>query len=317
MLQSSTNKFEELSTPPPFLETMTKYQTSDRQQTNFTNQDHKREMQDKLQAAAICMQKDEGGLLRAWIIHHSNVFGAENVFILDNVSADRQTLAILDWAERCGVNVIRGVEQFERKGIEVTNLIDSLRGRYDWFVPLDADEFIGIYRNGKLCMERCAILSELRMLWSDKIVRMLHYIWSIPGSPLGYYTEARKVIVPSALQVRLDVGFHLFSWDPASYGNTVSDDLFQASNIAYAHMHNKPYEKLLEAARSKLSSRVTSFNKEDLETYSGAGKHLIRYFFMTKDEYESSFPLGTIDLERCFFEAGLGIPFSCVDGCQV
>lgn len=271
-------------------------------------------MGSKLRVAAICMQKNEGGLIRSWITHHANTFGAENVFVLDNVSMDAQTLAILDWAERCGVNIIWGIEEFARKGIEVNALIDSLRGKYDWFIPLDADEFVGVYRNNRLCMQRHAIMSELQMLCPDKLVRMSNYVWSIPGSPLGYYTEARKVIVPSALHVRLDLGFHLFSWEPGSYGNTVNDDLFQNSNLSYTHLHNKPYDRLLDSARSKLTGRVKSFDLKDLKEYSGDGRHVIRYFFMTKDEYENSFPLGTIDLERCFFDAGLCLPFSPADG---
>lgn len=263
--------------------------------------------------AAICMQKDEGELIRSWILHHANVFGAENIFVLDNVSEDVMTLAVLDWAERCGVNVIRRVEDFERKGIEVSNLIDSLRDQYEWFVPLDSDEFIGVYSDGKLSMERQAILSELQALQPDKIVRMGHYIWAIPGSSLGYYTEARKVIVPSSQKVQLDLGFHLFSWDASSFGNTVDDGLFQPANLCYVHLHNRPYEKALASARKKLARRVKSFSPEDLESYSGAGKHLVRYFFMTPEEYDESFPAGTVNVERCFFDAGLVQPFSPVD----
>jgi len=258
----------------------------------------------------MCMQKNEGALIRTWILHHAQVFGAENVFILDNISTDKLTCDVLRWASSCGVNVIYGLENFEYKGREITKLINSQRERYEWFFPLDADEFVGVYRNGNFSMDRSIIHGELHMMDPNMIIRMSNYVWSIPKSPMGYYTEARKVIIPRAIDVPLDIGFHLYSWDPESVGNTVSDDLFQQSSIAYAHIHNKPYDKLIASAKLKLASRVKSFEVKDLKSYSGAGRHLIQYFLKNEDEYNSSFPTGTINLTQSFFDAGLTAPFS-------
>lgn len=263
-----------------------------------------------IKAAAICMQKNEGRLIQSWILHHSNLFGAENLYVFDNVSEDDHTKLVLSWASDCGVNVIYGVKDFETKGVQVRNKINSLRHQYDWFFPLDADEFLGIYRNGKFSLKRELLFSELEMMRDDKIIRMSNYIWSIPLSPMGYYTEARKVVIPKSVDVALDIGFHLFSWDRDSYGNTVSDDFFQPSNIAYAHMHNKPYDKLIKSARAKLSGRVNSFERRDLEKYSGAGRHLVQYFMMNEEQYNSRFPKGEIHLSKCFLDAGLVAPFS-------
>ncbi|MCZ0964445.1 glycosyltransferase family 2 protein [Paracoccus benzoatiresistens] len=264
----------------------------------------------KIKACAICMQKNEGRLLQAWTLHHSNIFDAENVYILDNQSDDHNTKSVLEWAESCGVNVLRGFDNFEFKGIEVSNLIQKINGQYDWFLPLDADEFVGVYKSGLFSMDRQDILHELRFSDPSKIIRMSNYVWSIPNSLMGYYTEARKTVIPRDLNIRLDIGFHLYSWDPACPGDTVASELFQKSSLCFAHIHNKPYDELIRSAKLKLEKRVASFDRETLVNYKGAGNHLIKYFLMTRDEYESSFPQGKIPLGKAFFDAGLSLPFS-------
>ena len=263
-----------------------------------------------MRVAAICMQKNESSLIETWVLHHANLFGAENVFVLDNQSDDLETCRVLKWAESCGVNVLYDFENFEFKGREVRSLINKHRAEYDWFVPLDADEFLGVFRNGSFAMRRSVVLSEFEMMRRDKIIRMSKYVWCIPRSPLGYFTEARKVIIPQPVDVPLDIGFHLYSWDEGSTGNTVADDLFQQSHLAYAHFHNKPYHKVIASAKLKLAARVPSFSAEDLNKYTGAGRHLIQYFNKTEDEYNKSFPSGTVNLTKAFFEAGLVAPFS-------
>ena len=60
------------------------------------------------------------------------------------------------------------------------------------------------------------------------------------------------------------------------------------------HFHNKPFDVLKKHAKQKLTGRVADFSEASLTQYKDTGSHLVKYFFMTEEEYLNSFPKKTV-----------------------
>lgn len=255
------------------------------------------------------MQKNEGPLLFSWLTYHISLFGAESIYLFDNMSSDFLTIECLDWAEAQGATIIRNCAEFEKKGVLVTDAIKQLAGKYDWFFPLDADEFI-TKKNGNLVSGKPEdIFEEINRMDKTKLVRIPHYFWNIPYSSDGYYTPAKKVMVPSGFNVKLDIGFHLFSWEKSKFGDTIDSALLQPTELCYLHFHNKPFPRVLDAARMKLAARLKGFTRNELNEYKGAGNHLCKYFLMSEVDYMEGFTKKEVTLNEAFASHGLSVPF--------
>jgi hypothetical protein len=109
--------------------------------------------------------KDNPGLLRDWVIHHTSLFGNENVHILDHSSTDPVTIATLRTAAARGVNVTVYDGPFTHKAIQLSELMRSQLSQADFLVPLDVDEFIGTYRHSEHSFSARDVLEEFRLLW--------------------------------------------------------------------------------------------------------------------------------------------------------
>jgi len=112
------------------------------------------------------MQKNEDDLLVPWIQYHSELFGAENLYIYDNGSTSPAITQILSDAKLKGVNVYfeySQKENFEGKGDILAEKIKQLDQLdiYDFFFPLDCDEFVGVMKGEDApSFERSDIFSE-------------------------------------------------------------------------------------------------------------------------------------------------------------
>ena len=103
-----------------------------------------------MKIACLMMQKNERILLEPWILYHGDLFGFENLFIFDNGSTDEIVITVLQKYEKRGVNINRAYNSksdFEGKGNLIADKIRSLDqcNYYDFFFPLDCDEFIACH----------------------------------------------------------------------------------------------------------------------------------------------------------------------------
>lgn len=97
--------------------------------------------------ACTVMLKNEHALVGAFLRYHANLFGAENLFVVDNGTTDQETLETLARFEAEGVNVDRSFsrkQDYTQKGKIVGNLIKRLDrdADYDLYILLDCDEFV-------------------------------------------------------------------------------------------------------------------------------------------------------------------------------
>lgn len=230
------------------------------------------------------MQKNESILLEYWIRYHASIFGAGNLYIFDNGSTCKKSLATLEHYESEGVNVIReftSSKHFHEKGEIIANLIKKLEATcdHDFFFPLDCDEFIGAATSsGKISCSKVDIDFELQNNIDSKDA---HYIqaqlFNPPVSPKHFWTRRdRKCFFRSKTIDSLDEGFHFGSSKNKGEHRT---------NIIQFHLHNKPFSLLQEHAREKLKLCLPDFSKDTLSNYKGPGVHLTQYLIESEVEY--------------------------------
>lgn len=254
---------------------------------------HEKEKQIFMKIACLLMQKNEGPLLDVWISYHANIFGAENIFIYDNGSTDIVTKEVLRAALRSGVNVDwdnNTKKHFEEKGRIITAKIQGLDsfGAYDFFFPLDCDEFVAAELcDGGLSVELAMIESSLEPYLNSPHVLMICSEYNNNPMALDYYRRRdvqRKCFFARGACASLDMGYH--------NGRAKKSELEVKPPIVYMHFHNKTYSNYQRSAREKMVGRVENFSEKILKDHLAQrkiGSHVIPALLQSKHEYESGF----------------------------
>ena len=244
-----------------------------------------------MKTACLMMQRNEHLLLTPWVLYHGRLFGFNNLFIFDNGSDDELTKAKLrELSDKYGVFVDYSKSSrsnFEQKGEIIVEKIRALEAsdNYDFFVPLDCDEFVCVSEQNQIpsfIVED--ILSAIKVHAKSKnalIIEGCYY--NVYGrKDYFYYLNVKKTFFANGAAGYLDVGFH--------DGKSRASDSSDSTTLRLMHLHNKPFDVVKAHAAQKLQSRVPNMNEETLRSYVGMGAHLIKYFFMTEREYVDSFP---------------------------
>lgn len=238
-----------------------------------------------MKIAVIMMQKNEDELVDKWADFHGALFGYENLYIFDNGSTSKICINKLKNLETLGCNINREygtTKDFEAKGDVIGSKIEELEtvGGYDFYFPLDCDEFLGVIGyNGKVSFNIEDIEAELSKYTESKEVLLNkgQYLNSPVSKEYFRFVETRKCFFYKGNFKSLDIGFH--------WGKNKHDDTEVRSNIIQVHFHQKPFDEIKKYALQKLSHRTDVTNLDKLKTYKGAGHHLVRYFFMNEFTY--------------------------------
>jgi hypothetical protein len=239
-----------------------------------------------MKIACLMMQKNEDLLLEPWIRYHMNLFGIESLFVFDNGSTSSATIALLERFEKLGLHVNRSFGtpgDFDRKGEIVGNAISAFAQEhsYDAVFPLDCDEFVAVDTDLGISCRRDDILSYLDFLSGSTVVSEIPYcLDNRPGfADLFRLVPFQKALVPVVTFADIDHGFH--------QPRTIEGKPAVHSRLRHIHMHFKPFDMVKQHAREKLVPFVDVRDENAIAAFSGVGKHLVRYFAMSPDEYYS------------------------------
>ncbi|QHI95649.1 hypothetical protein GT348_04670 [Aristophania vespae] len=237
----------------------------------------------------IMMQKNEGPALARWLAHYGAIFGIPNLIILDNGSTDPLTLSLLNEAEYRGAVIERNLtnpEDFQHKGRHLTALIHALDHdeEYDFAIPVDCDEILGIFTPEGLSIEKNTILAEFAALKSHRgAFAISPSLFNVPEKK-GWYSPNRhfpKGFVPSRCGAVIDDGHHF----PSSM--EIAGQL--PTKFTYFHHHNRPYHEMQNYSRAKLSLEIEDVNDieklRERERLALPGGHLVRSLLLTEKEY--------------------------------
>jgi len=236
-----------------------------------------------MKACVITMQKDERLLLRHFATYYGYLFGFENLYILDNGSA-AETRIILDDIARHGGNIIYSYSRpkdFELKGVAICNIANGLLKKYDVFITLDCDEFIGVKTNtigNEYSCTKESIYNELSHFEPNTGYQVIERFRNNPSNQKLFYnlnSTNRKLVFGAGRIKGLSVGLH----------HCVIPKKILTSKLVFFEFHNKPFLDLQRSAKEKLKLRVDINDRNKLASYRGPGEHLPKYLLCSEEQY--------------------------------
>ncbi|MEP0356633.1 glycosyltransferase family 2 protein [Paraglaciecola sp.] len=267
-----------------------------------------------MKVAILMMQKNESELLDKWLRYHGYLFGFDNLYVYDNGSEDKAIRETLQDYQPLGVNVDLEHNQkidFENKGSLFLNKISQLqseRSDYDFYIPLDCDEFIGFLDDeGNVSCDKTGLDALLTQYidQQDLLLFDSQYYNSSVSDVLFNKQPYRKCLFYKNTIASLDVGFH--------WGKVKNSDKEQRTRLIQFHFHNKPFSIGKEHAREKLVNRVKDFEPKTLNNYQGPGLHLVRFFNQSETSYVNNqlkqVHIHSVALRYKFNELGLSWPY--------
>ena len=257
-----------------------------------------------MRVACAVMQRDEDLVLDGWCRYHGSLFGYENLYIFDNGSTNSVVLDALTKYHRLGCSVVTehvGPRGFEDKGEIIGRLFHQLRseGSYDFFLPLDCDEFISVLQGPAVSFQKKDIEAQLsRFIGCPDTIKIIDEFANSPQYP-GYFLRkpANKTAYAAQSFQKLDHGYH--------HPGTATGEMVPSS-LVHIHFHNKPFERTLADARRKLIGHGVDVNDIAVIENLKHSTHLISYFKMTEVDFYKSF------LDRLHFPA-TGFPQRMID----
>jgi hypothetical protein len=241
--------------------------------------------------ACLMMLRDEVLLLEPWLRYHGYLFGYENLYVYDNGSVSENVRDVLQRFAAAGVNVDvshKEKDDFVGKGEIIGAKIKAFQesGSYDIALAVDCDEFIALAGPAGPSISRNQILTEIERIYQAGVIcQMQKCFYSVPGYLDQFWLAGhRRCIAPVRLFKEIDHGFHWVNMeDRAQYG---------ATQFTYIHLHYKPFADLVTGARQKLAAFMDITDLETLKTFTGVGRHTVRYLFMTPEAYYRERPDG-------------------------
>lgn len=228
----------------------------------------------------VLMTKNEKHLLRPWVKHHGNIFGYENLYIID----DSSDVAILNYylgLKQIGVKVYNNKSNLSNLVYHINAVFNEIKSSCDFLIKLDTDEFIGVYnpKNNAVSICKHTILNEFNNLpINGNKYKCSYIINSLPtkenDNPLDnvYFTQPYKTTFKtfffSKTYLHCDLGSHEGSvvapYDSSHYNET---------NLLIIHYHNQKCETFIDNCRKAMVSHG----------YISAGDNYFRQFEKLKN----------------------------------
>jgi len=203
--------------------------------------------------ACMIMQKNESDLLPSWIAYHSNLFGLENIYLWDNGSTDPNVIAFLKQQAKLGLNVYWSAQSgidFRRKGVLIGERIRDLQttDRYDFFIPIDCDEFLALDTPDGPTTDALKIsnmLDSYKVDQQQNLLGMNYCFTNVLGKRDAFRKYPhRKSIIRAGTFKEMDHGFH--------YASLINSEERIDTSFTFVHYHYKPYKIIYEHAMAKM-----------------------------------------------------------------
>lgn len=239
-----------------------------------------------MRVCCVMMQRNEIFVLDAWIKYYGYLFGYSNLFILDNGSDNPAVIETLERCEKDGVTVYRErntPSDYIAKGHIIGEMFTKFQKEkmYDFYFPLDCDEFIGVLRKDGVSFATKDIISELANYANSKDTIGIKYELrnSFRHKDSFYMLHCNKTAFSKGMITTLDHGFHT--------AGTESGTIIK-SELCHIHLHNKPYSHLMEASRRKLQAFGIDTSNPDAIASAGHSYHILGYFATAKETISSN-----------------------------
>jgi hypothetical protein len=233
------------------------------------------------------MVKDEVDIIEYWIKYHGELFGYENLYIVDNMSTDG-TYESIEFYKNYGVQLFRE-EDYKQKGEIMTRLIKETDS-YDIAFPIDIDEFIVYYNEdeNKINPERSVkYLHQLikTPLFNENTIFKANYILTMIDDESGY--GYKNAMIETQYGMYQDYKGHAKTflnnktWDGIlDHGNHYPTENYIKSNLCLVHYHWRNKEQMIKKIENNVSGLGHPINDLDyLKSLSNncPGSHHIKH----------------------------------------
>lgn len=233
------------------------------------------------------MFKDEVNLLEPWLVYYGELFGYSNLYVWDNGSTEDSIHQLLRRYRELGVHIIYTAQSgidYRRKGVLLGKKIFELQagGSYDFFIPVDCDEFLILQDGDSLKYSPSDIINEISRYTGMHGVLGINACYNnIPnGQNIFYKSVHRKSFFYAGSFKQMDKGYH----HAETHGSHDRID----TKLAYIHYHNKPLSLLKKSAEAKLRPVYGDLSMHFLEEIA-PNNRLARQLLQNEEEYLNYF----------------------------
>lgn len=226
---------------------------------------YRRNPEDVPTACVIIITRNEWPLIRSSVLHHGDLFGFENVHVIDN-SDDPIVIDYLEKAaSKYDVSVTFSTVGLGDLGDEITTAMLSKRHLCDFFFKLDTDEFLAVHDEAtkSVLVDKSTFLRSLQKLpvdgqkyeISQRMEVMVQDTCEDPTLATNFYPLDRsghmsKFFFLSKSLLMIDLGSHNGRIDPA-----INQTYAHPSDIMILHFHNKCHDTYIRNMKEALASQ--------------------------------------------------------------
>lgn len=231
------------------------------------------------------MVKGEADIVQDWVLYHGDIFGYNNLYVIDNFSRDGTWEILLNLRSKYNINITR-LPDYKKKGIYMTNLL-RIFGNGEIVFPIDIDEFIVYYdkTNNTISCDKNLIIQYINSLRPLPFYKM-NYINGSILIPEGYdratvdikygkyhdYKEQAKTFFNS----RIFKGV-------IDHGNHFLSNNYFLTNICLIHFHQRNLVQIKKKVYNNLKGLGYSpFNLQKLKHLQSYGGSLAGYHHVNK-----------------------------------
>ena len=215
------------------------------------------------------MVKDEVDIINDWINYYGNIFGYENLYIIDNLSTDGTYENILSFLKKnIHINVFR-TNYYINKGVYMKQLIEEYANNECYCFPVDSDEFVVYYDKEKnsIYTDKKLILQYFENLPVVNLYKM-NYILSLITEPEGY----KRATVECNYGSYLNYGKEAKSFfrkdlykGEICHGNHYPNNEYLLTDLCLIHFHHRNLLQMKAKIINNVSGlKYDSNNKEQL-----------------------------------------------------
>ena len=253
------------------------------------------------------MVKDENDIVREWIIYHGELFGYENIFVIDNYSTDGTYEIIQEYKEK--IHIFRE-KKYQDKGILMKSLINKNCLPNDIAFPIDIDEFIVYYDDNKIIADKTTINDYMNNLEDAHIYKANYIVTNITDNTEYGYNNA---IIETKYGTYQNYGisaksfFKLKNYNGIiDHGNHIHTNNYFLTKICLVHYHCRNFEQMKKKIYNNVIGLGYPNNLEQLKIIlhknaKCAGCHHVRnYINLLENRYQISkqpYNSGMIELE--------------------
>ena len=198
------------------------------------------------------MVKNEDDIIKDWIEYHGNIFGFNNLYIVDNCSTDNTYEICKEYISK-GIFLTREFD-YKKKGLLTTEYSKNLK--CDFFIPLDIDEFICFYDKKNNRINNNDIIKYLESIVNvDYGVYKMKYLIPFKTNNSNGLTKFTHAVIQDNKEngktfINCKKVGSAFSFD---HGNYVPSNTYISSNLFLIHYHCRSHEQFFK----KIISNVT------------------------------------------------------------